>query len=60
VLFFYQKEGVRMKKILIKYSGAILLYSVVIIGVFALNARFKYLNEKYVEGDKVSIVALGN
>jgi hypothetical protein len=49
-----------MKKILIKYSGAILLYSVVIIGVFALNARFKYLNEKYVEGDKVSIVALGN
>jgi hypothetical protein len=60
VLFFYQKEGVRMKKILIKYSGAILFYSVIIIGVFALNARFKYLNEKYVEGDKASIVALGN
>lgn len=34
-----------MKKIITKYSGAILLYSVLIIGVFAMNARCKYLNE---------------
>lgn len=34
-----------MKKIMTKYSGAILLYSVIVIGVFALNARCKYLNQ---------------
>lgn len=34
-----------MKKIWTKYCGAILLYSVIIGGVFILNARFKYLNE---------------
>lgn len=34
-----------MKKIITKYSGVLFLYSVIIIGVFALNARCKYLNE---------------
>jgi hypothetical protein len=39
-----------MKKNLEKYSGVILLYSVVIIGVIVLNARYKYLNEIEIEG----------
>lgn len=39
-----------MKKIISKYSGAIFLYSVIIIGIFALDARFKYLNEINMEG----------
>ena len=34
-----------MKKIMTKYSGVIFLYSVIVLGVFALNARCKYLNE---------------
>lgn len=33
-----------MKKIIKTYSGAIFLYSVLILGVFILNERFKYLN----------------
>ncbi len=47
-----------MKKILKKYSGAILLYSVIIIGVFALNARFKYLNEIDMKGENSQLVAI--
>ena len=46
-----------MKKIITKYSGAILLYSVIVFGVFVLNARFKYLNE--IEKNNNSIVAIG-
>lgn len=46
---FYDKvnseRGMNMKKIMEKYLGVILLYSVIIIGVLSLNARFKYLNE---------------
>ena len=34
-----------MKIIMTKYSGVIFLYSVIVLGVFALNARCKYLNE---------------
>ena len=49
-----------MKKIINKYSGAILLYSVIIVGVFALNARFKYLNEIEMKGENSQLVAMGN
>lgn len=49
-----------MKKIINKYSGAILLYSVIIVGVFALNARFKYLNEIEMKGETSQLVAMGN
>lgn len=49
-----------MKKIINKYCGAILLYSVIIIGVFALNARFKYLNEIEMKGDNSLVMAMGN
>lgn len=48
-----------MKKIITKYSGAILLYSVIIFGVFALNARFKYLNEVEMKGENSSVLAIG-
>lgn len=48
-----------MKQLITKYSGAILLYSVIIFGVFALNARFKYLNENNIEGEKSYTIALG-
>lgn len=50
-----------MKKMLEKYSGVILLYSVIVLGVFALNARCKYLNEleNKMEGNS-RIVAMGN
>ncbi len=49
-----------MKKILVKYSGAILLYTAVIIGVIALNARFKYLNENEIVKEGISeTIALG-
>lgn len=49
-----------MKKIINKYCGAILLYSVIIVGVFALNARFKYLNEIEMKGESSLIMAMGN
>lgn len=49
-----------MKKIMEKYSGVILLYTVVIVGIFALNARFKYLNEISKEGENSTIFAMGN
>lgn len=50
-----------MKKILVKYSGAILLYTVVVIGVIALNARFKYLNENESVREGISeAIALGD
>ncbi len=49
-----------MKKIIEKYSGVILLYSVIIFGVFALNARFKYLNELEKKGENSTIVAIGD
>lgn len=51
-----------MKKILVKYSGAILLYSAIILGVIILNARFKYLNEVDKNIEKVSYqqVAMGD
>lgn len=49
-----------MKKILEKYSGVILLYSVIVIGVFALNQRFKYLNTMEMKGENSNIVAIGN
>lgn len=47
-----------MKKIITKYNGAILLYSVIIFGVFAINARFKYLNEVEMKGENSNIVAM--
>ena len=49
-----------MKKIITKYSGAILLYSVVIVGVFAINVRFKYLNEIEEKGFTYQEVKRGN
>lgn len=49
-----------MKKIINKYCGAILLYSVIVIGVFALNARFKYLNEIEMKGDNSLVMAIAN
>ena len=49
-----------MKKILEKYSGVILLYSVIIVGVFALNQRFKYLNTMEMKGNSSEVVAMGN
>ncbi len=48
-----------MKKIWTKYCGVILLYSVIICGVFVLNARFKYLNELEIERVDY-IVAIGD
>ena len=48
-----------MKKLITKYSGAILLYSVIIIGISALNARFKYLNEMNLKGENSQIMAMG-
>lgn len=47
-----------MKKIIAKYNGAILLYSVIIFGVFAINARFKYLNEIEMKGENSNVVAM--
>lgn len=47
-----------MKKIISKYSGAIFLYSVIIVGIFALDARFKYLNEINMEGGNSQLVAI--
>lgn len=50
-----------MKKILINYSGAILLYSTIIFGVIILNARFKYLNQLENNNERVSYeLALGD
>ncbi len=49
-----------MKKIVMKYCGAILLYSVIIIGIFALNARFKYLNEIEKKGVSSQNMAIGD
>ena len=60
MLNYFQKEGMYMKKIINKYCGAILLYSVIIVGVFALNARFKYLNEMEMTGENSFVVAMGN
>lgn len=45
-----------MKKILTKYYGAILLYSVIIVGIFVLNARFAYLNKEYVEKESIALM----
>lgn len=47
-----------MKKIITKYNGAILLYLVIIFGVFAINARYKYLNEVEMKGENSNIVAM--
>ncbi len=47
-----------MKKILNKYCGAIFLYSVIILGVFILNARFKYLNEINGKGENSYLIAV--
>ena len=49
-----------MKKLINKYCGAILLYSVIIVGVVALNARFKYLNEIEMKGENSLVMAIGN
>lgn len=49
-----------MKETITKYSGAILLYLVVIVGVFALNERFKYLNQIEEKGLAYLEVAKGN
>ena len=49
-----------MKKIINKYSGALLLYSVIILGVFVLNARFKYLNKIEMKGDNSLVMAMEN
>ena len=46
-----------MKKLITKYSGAIFLYSVIVFGVFILNARFRHLNE--IEKNNNTIVAIG-
>ncbi len=50
-----------MKKLWTKYCGAIMLYSVIILGVVVLNARFKYLNElENVEERNYYVVAMGD
>ncbi len=49
-----------MKKFMTKYCGAIMLYSVIILGVFVLNARFKYLNELEITEERdYYVVAVG-
>lgn len=48
-----------MKKIWTKYSGVILLYSVVVCGVFLLNARFKSLIDTKIE-ERSYLVAIGD
>lgn len=47
-----------MKKIIAKYSGVVFLYSVIIVGVFVLNERFKYLNNLE-QVENTTIVAIG-
>lgn len=47
-----------MKKMIVKYSGALLLYSVVIFGVIAINARCKYLNNNIMKGEGSNLVAI--
>jgi hypothetical protein len=49
-----------MKKIIKKYNGVILLYLVIIVGVFVMNARYKYLNEIEVERDSAVATLMGN
>lgn len=50
-----------MKKIWTKYCGAIMLYSVIVLGVFILNARFKYLNDlEIIEERDYYVVAVGD
>lgn len=41
----YLKEGMNMKKLIRKYGGAILFYSVIVIMIFLVNIRFEQLNE---------------
>lgn len=49
-----------MKKFMTKYCGAIMLYSVIILGVLVLNARFKYLNELEITEERdYYVVAVG-
>lgn len=49
-----------MKKIWTKYSGVILLYSVIVGGLVLLDARFKYLNEKVILEERNYYVAIGD
>ena len=47
-----------MKKIWTKYCGVILLYSVVFLGIIAINTKTKYVNEQEVERNG-STIAVG-
>ncbi len=50
-----------MKKIWTKYNGALLLYSVIIFGVFAINYRFKNLNTIEINEERsYKLVAMGD
>lgn len=49
-----------MKKIWTKYSGVIFLYSVILVGVFSLNARFKYLEELEIIEERNTIAVIGD
>ena len=60
MLFLIQKEGMYMKKIWTKYSGVIFLYSVILVGVFSLNARFKYLEELEIIEERNTIAVIGD
>lgn len=35
-----------MSKLLKKYGGLILFYTIIIVGILMLNARFRYLNNQ--------------
>lgn len=57
----YRKRECTMKKLWTKYCGAIMLYSVIILGIFILNARFKYLEDlEMIEERGYNIVAIGD
>ena len=55
---FRIERGMYMKKIIEEYLGVIFLYSVVIFGIFILNARFKYLNETEIKNQNVAVGGL--
>ncbi len=48
-----------MKKLWTKYCGVILLYSVVFLGIIAINTSTKYLNEQNLERSD-STIAVGD
>ncbi len=46
-----------MKKALEKFGGLILFYSVIVFGVFILNIRFSYLNNRNIGSNYINMSA---